>query len=414
MRKMNIGFIGLGGRGSWELDRILEMDDIEVVAVCDKHEDRMENGRKKCAARYGHEIAGSVDYRDVTRRTDIEAVIIPTYWNDHIEIAIDAMEHGIYAAFEVGPAQSVEQCWDLVRTYERTKIPCMLLENCCYNREEMTILNMIKKGVFGEVLHCEGGYQHDLRGDITNGFLRDHERTWHNLHRNGEIYPTHELGPIMTYLDINRGNRLVALNAMATKARGLDLYVKEHYDSNHKFANSHFQKGDVITTSIRTQNGETIVLTHCTSLPRPYSRGNRVDGTKGIWMEDKHAIHIEGISQGENWDPIENFYEEYEHPLWKKTAAGSFTGGHGGMDWLVLRAFLHSAREKIQTPIDVYDSATMMVISCLSEQSIALGSAPVAIPDFTNGKWIDRQPEPKNIFSLAEVDDSIFDDITEI
>lgn len=408
MKTIKMSIIGLGGRGTWWLSELLKMEDVEITAVCDKHEDRMENGRAMCAEKYGHEVYGSVDWHDVIGRDDgSEAVMITTYWNDHVKIAIAAMKAGKYAAFEVGPAQSIQQCWDLVRTYEETGVPCMLMENCCYGREEMTVLNMVKKGLFGELLHCQGGYEHDLRA-VADSMKRDHERAWHYLHRNAELYPTHELGPIMTYLDINRGNRLLSLNAMATKSRGLKKYINDKCGPDHPLADADFKLGDIITTSIRCANGETIVLTHDTSSPRPYSRGGRVQGTNGLWMEDLRALHIEGRPGGETWEPMSNFWEEYEHPLWKKTKATEYTGGHGGMDWLVMRAFLEAVRRKIQTPIDVYDSVTMMAVAILSEESISMGSAPVAIPDFTDGMWLKREPGPKSIFSLAEVDESIF------
>lgn len=408
MGKIKLAVIGIGSRGGWWLGELLKMEDVEITSVCDKHEDRMEKARKTCFDKYGHEVFGSVNYRDIVNRDDNEAVIIATNWNDHVKIAIASMRAGKYTAFEVGPAQSIRQCWDLVRTYEETGVPCMLLENCCYNREEMTILNMIKKGLFGEVLHCQGGYQHDLRS-VVDGVTYDHERTWHHLHRNAEVYPTHELGPIMTYLNINRGNRMVSLNSMATKARGLAKYVKDHCPADHPLAGAEFKLGDIVTTTIRCSNGETIVLTHDTSSPRPYSRGGRVQGTCGIWMEDLRAIHIEGRSGGEEWEPMSNYWEEFEHPLWKKTHAADFTGGHGGMDWLVMRGFLEAVRRGTQTPIDVYDAATLMAISALSEESIACGSASVAIPDFTDGMWIKRDPGPKSIFSLSEIDESLFE-----
>lgn len=412
MKTIRMGVIGLGGRGSWWLGELLKMDDVQVNAVCDIHEDRMEKGREMCREKYGREVYGSVKAHDVVIRDDLDAVLITTYWNDHVKIAIDAMRHGKYAAFEVGPAQSIQQCWDLVHTYEETGVPCMLMENCCYNREEMTILNMIKKGLFGEVLHCQGGYQHDLR-TVAGGMATDHERTWHHLHRNAEVYPTHELGPIMTYLDINHGNRLLALNSMATKSRGLQKYVKEHFPADHPLQGVPFKLGDIVTTTIRCANGETIVLTHDTSNPRPYSRGGRVQGTCGIWMEDLHALCIEGRTEGEKWDPMENYWNEFEHPLWKKTHAAEFTGGHGGMDWLVMRAFLEAVRKGIQTPIDVYDSATLMSISILSEESIATGSAPVAIPDFTNGMWLKREPGPRSIFNLFDLDETVYEGAVE-
>ena len=217
----------------------------------------------------------------------------------------------------------------------------------------------------------------------------------------------------MTYLNINRGNRLLSLTSMATKSRGLQKYVKDHFGPDHPLASADIRLGDVVTTSIRTTNGETIVLTHDTSSPRPYSRGGRVQGTCGLWMEDLHALYIEGRSPGESWEPMDNYWEEFEHPLWKKSRAGAFTGGHGGMDWLVMRAFLNAVRRGIQTPIDAYDSATLMAVGILSEESIATGSAPVAVPDFTDGRWVKRDPGPKTIFSLEEVDDALYDESDE-
>jgi predicted dehydrogenase len=406
MEKIRLSVIGLGGRGSFWLEELLKMDDVEITAVCDKFEDRMERGRKKCAEKYGHEVFGSVNWREIIAREDSEAVIIATYWNDHAKIAVAAMKAGKYAGFEVGPAQSMQQCWDLVRTYEETGVPCMLMENCCYNREEMTVLNMIKKGLFGELLHCQGGYQHDLRV-ISNDL--DHERTWQYLCRNAELYPTHELGPIMTYLSINRGNRLMSLTSMASKGRGMKKFIDEKCSDDHPLKGREFRLGDIVTTTIKCANGETIVLTHDTSSPRPYSRGGRVQGTMGIWSEDLRSIHIEGRSKGEGWEPMSDYYEEFEHPLWKKTKAAEYKGGHGGMDYLVMRAFLEAVRKGTQTPIDVYDSATLMAVALLSEESISLGSMPVAIPDFTDGMWINRDSAPKSIFNLTEVDDSLFE-----
>ena len=400
--------VGLGNRGLWWLDELLRMDDVEVIAVCDKYEDRMQAGRKRCEDHYGHEIFGSTDWREVITRDDgAEAVLITTYWLDHAKMAITAMRSGKYAAYEVGPAQSIQQCWDLVRTYEETGVPAMLMENCCYGREEMAVLNMVKKGLFGELIHCQGAYGHDKRC-VTDEMKRDHERSWHYLHRNAELYSTHELGPIMTYLDINRGNRLMTLSSMASKQRGLNKYLKDRFGDEHSLSNVPFRLGDVITTNIRCANGETIVLTHDTSSPRPYSRGGRVQGTNGIWMEDKGAVYIEGRSPAETWEPLSAYLAEYDHPLWKMTSAASYTGGHGGMDWLVMRAFLHAVRNRIQTPIDVYDSVTMMAIGILSEESIAEGSAVKSIPDFTDGMWIKRDPAPKSVFSLAEVDETLF------
>lgn len=412
MRKLGIGFVGLGGRGRGLLNMALDMEDIEIRAVCDRIPERLDLGLEACKNKYGYDAAGTLDYREVAARDDIEAVIIPTSWNDHIKVAIEVMNAGKYAAFEVGPAASLDECWQLVRTYEKTGSYCCILENCCYGRDELTVLNMIKKGLFGELIHIQGGYEHDLRG-LARGMETEHERTWHYVYRNGELYPTHALGPIQSYLNINRGNRLLTLTSMASKSRGLHAYINEHIGSDYPLAGTEFALGDVVTTTIKCARGETIVLTHDTTLPRPYSRGGRVQGTKGLWMEDNASIYIDGRSPEHTWEKMDSYREEYEHPLWKQFLK-NVRGGHGGMDYLVMRGFLEAVRNKTAPPIDVYDTASMMAVSCLSEQSIALGSMPVAVPDFTDGKWIKRQSAPASVFSLDAVHEELFDGNTEI
>ena len=269
-----------------------------------------------------------------------------------------------------------------------------------------------KLGLFGELIHVQGGYEHDLRGLATR-FDDGHERAYHNLHRCGELYPTHELGPIQNYLNINRGNRMLTLSSMASKARGLRLRALANAEEHPDLLENDYLNGDVTTTMIRCAHGETIVLTHDILTPRPYSRGGRVQGTRGLWMEDNASIYIEGRSPEHQWEPMENYMEEYEHPLWKQFKK-NMKGGHGGMDYLVLRAFFEAVRRQVEPPIDTYSSATMVAVSALSEQSIAMGGAPVPIPDFTDGKWIKRGPAPKSIFSLTEVDDSLYNDDIEI
>lgn len=409
MTKLPVGFIGLNGRGRGLLNQVLAMDDIDVKVICDKVPERLELAKKACEDAGKPADATLID-EEVAARSDIEAVIIPSSWNDHIPLAVMAMRSGKYAAIEVGPAQSVDQCFDLVRTYEATKVPCMLLENCCYGEAEMTVLNMIKKGLFGEVVHCAGGYQHDLR-ILGSQYDEGKERAYHYMHRNAELYPTHELGPIMSFLNINRGNRMLSLTATASKARGLKEYVRKNLPADHPLQNMEWRLGDIVTTVIKCAGGETIQLTHDTTLPRPYSRGGRVDGTQGIWMEDKNAAYIEGRREGESWEPFENFKAEYGHPLWKAYYSEGVRGGHGGMDYLVLRAFLHAVRRQIAPPIDAYDTAAMMSISCLSEKSILLGSMPVEIPDFTNGRWIKREPAPDSIFALDKVNEALFENL---
>ena len=406
--KLNIGVIGVSGRGMGLLENILTMPDINVIAVCDLYEDRVQAAQKKAEEMGRPTPKGFTDHRALLEMKDLHAVITPSSWTSHVQVCLDAMDAGVYVGTEVGGATSVQECWDLVHKYEQTKVPCMMLENCCYGREEMTILHMIRLGLFGEVIHCEGGYCHDLRDEICSGVENRHYR-WNNfIHRNSELYPTHELGPIAKYLNINRGNRMLSLVSMASKSRGLHDWITKHRPADHPAQSQVFNEGDIVTTMIKCANGETITLKHGCSLPRPYSRCNVVEGTRGLWMEDKHSISIEGITEHkDSWDPevwedLDNYYDKYEHPLWIKYRENGIFGGHGGMDGLVLRAFFLAAKNGTQTPIDVYDTAAWMAITPLSEDSIAMGSLPVPIPDFTHGMWINPRPIVKGPYCLDE------------
>ena len=406
MDSVRVAVVGVSGRGRGLLGLLLGMPDVEVIGVSDLYEDRLARAKQDVIEKRGNTPMASTDFRRLLEMKELDAVITPSSWTSHADVCIASMDAGKYAATEVGGATSVEQCWELVRTSERTKKPCMLLENCCYGREELTIFNMVKQGLFGELVHAEGGYQHDLRDEICNGRENRHYRLANYSNRNGEVYPTHELGPIAKCLNINRGNRMLTLTATASKARGLHEWVKTHRGEEYDLFNRQFTMGDVVTTVIKCAHGETITLTHDTSLPRPYSRGNRIEGTKGIWMEDKYAVYLEGVSpKADVWDSLNNYYEKYEHPLWKWYRTEGVKGGHGGMDYLVLRAYVEAVKAGTQTPIDVYDTAAWMAVTCLSADSVAMGSMPVAIPDFTNGKWFQREPDVLGKYCLTEVCD---------
>ena len=407
---INVVFIGLGGRGYGLLNMVLDtMPDVNVVGVCDLYEDRTERAKEAVINKRGNTPVATLDYHELLKIEEVDAVITPSAWDAHVPICIDAMNAGKYVATEVGGAYSVDQCWELVKTYERTGVPCMMLENCCYGREELTVLNMIKKGMFGEIIHCEGGYEHDLRDEVALGHENRHYRLDNYMNRNGELYPTHELGPIAKYLNINRGNRMISLTAMSSKARGINAWIKDNRGEDFENANFAFAQGDIVITCIKCAHGETIVLKHDTTLPRAYSRGNLVHGTKGIWSEDKYGCMFDGSCEGASWGhrftDMNEFFPEHEHPLWKDYTA---VGGHGGIDYLVMRGFVEAVKAGTQTPIDVYDTASWMVISCLSEDSIAMGSMPVAIPDFTNGKWIKREPYVRSKYCLEEVCEDLF------
>lgn len=417
MQKVNVMFVGLGARGYGYLELLLSMEEVNVLAVCDLYEDRLQNGVKLVVDKKGNTPLASTNYKELIENKDLDCVFVVSDWTSHVDICLAGMENGLYVATEVGGATSINQCWELVRTSERTGKPCMMLENCCYNREEMTVLNMVKKGLFGELVHCEGGYRHDLRDEVALGNVNRHYRLKNYKHRNGDVYPTHEIGPIAKYLDINRGNRFISLTSTASKSVGIPNWIKENKGDDFENANFKFALGDVITTVIKCAHGETITLYHDTSLPRPYSRANLVQGTKGIWSEDKHAVYIEGLSSkgnnwwGHEWDDIDNYYERFEHPLWKEYRREGVRAGHGGMDYLVQRAFITSVLNGTNTPIDVYDTATWMAITPLSEDSISCGSMPMPIPDFTNGRWIEREPVLEGKFCLNAICEDCYDGI---
>jgi Oxidoreductase family, NAD-binding Rossmann fold len=407
MDKVRLGYIGVGLRGNSHIQEGLLRDDVEIVAICDTQERSLAATRariKKHGAPMPKEYTGSDDaYKAMLDRKDIDAVIIATPWQFHKQMAIDAMKAGKYVGCEVIAGLSLEDHWDIVKTHEATGVPYMTLENVCYRRDVMAVLNMQRQGLFGEMIHLEGGYQHNLRGVLFNdgnggvgplygpkAFSEAQWRTEFNIERNGDIYPTHGVGPLMHYADINYGNRFTNLVSFASKARGLDTYIDEIAPGNEA-ARIKYKNGDVITTMINCANGETVLLSHDTHLPRPYSLGFRVQGTKGLWMDVANSIYIEKQSKNDDeWDNEDSWLTKYDHPLWVKYNKLAEGAGHGGMDWFVFHAFVESVKRKVQTPIDVYDSVTMSAITPLSEKSIAEGNMPQQFPDFTKGKWKTR------------------------
>ena len=414
-RTIRLGIIGLGGRGYGQTETLLDMPDVEIAAVCDKYQDRTDAGVELVKRRRGTGCFGTTDYRQINRMEGLDAVVIMTDWELHARIAIDAMRCGKAVAMEVGPASSLDECWSLVHTSEDTGLPCMMLENGCYEDQQVTLLNMVRRGVFGELVYCAGGYQHDLRWEIGNGDLDRHYRQHHFLHRNGEIYPTHELGPISKLLKINRGNRIVSLTAMSSKAAGLHEWFLQHRPDLGAWK---VTQGDVVGVLLRCANGELIQLTHDCTLPRPFSQDFRVQGTKGVWREAGHNIFIEGYSgiteeEWDRWDSDKELFEKYRHPLWKAYEKFGMHGGHGGLDYLTLRAFVEVIQKNGRPPIDVYDTAVWMAVGCLSEQSIALGGMPVAVPDFTSGDWLTRGYDAPSWYSLDDVFPEEFEDLAE-
>ncbi|MBE6683894.1 MAG: Gfo/Idh/MocA family oxidoreductase [Ruminococcaceae bacterium] len=409
IKKVKVGIIGLGARGLPLVNvcflPMWENGLLEITAVCDYYEDRAEAGAKAVEDKTGVRPFCTTNWKEVVDHPDVEAVLVLTAWESHVDMCIYAMRAGKKVGTEVGGAYNIEDCFRLVRAYEETGIHCMMLENCCYGRRELMALNMVRKGLFGTVVHCSGGYMHDLREEIVNGDINRHYRQRNYMRRNCENYPTHELGPIMPVLNINRGNRFIKLNSIASCSKGLHEYALEHRPDD-PIAKADFAQGDIVTTILTCADGRTATLVLDTTLPRIYSRGFTVRGTKGMYCEDGNYVHLDGESEfatvADKLNNLENYAEEYEHPIWKEYKANPI-GGHDGIDWLVYNAFIESVREDITPPIDTYDTATLMCVSCLSEQSIAAGGAAVAVPDFTSGKWIERVEKPeedKSSYSL--------------
>lgn len=406
--KVKIAFIGVGRRGRTHLRNILLRKDCQVTAMCDIDPDAIARSQKLIQKHSKDKVAvyseNEMSYEKMLERDDIDGVIISTPWLWHTRMAVASMKAGKFTGVEVSAANTLEECWDLVNTYEETGTPCMILENVCYRRDVMAVLNMARKNVFGELMHARCGYQHDLRhvkfepgvefGEKGRGEAR--WRTEHSIKRNGDVYPTHGVGPIANMMDINRGNRFVSLTSTATKARGLNDYIINHPEGgkNHKNAGIDWKLGDIVTTVVKTAREESIIITHDTNLPRPYSLGFRVQGVKGLMEFDYYnqRCHIEGVSKPHKWDEGKEWLKKYDHPLWKKFEKEAQGSGHGGMDFFLANAFVETIKKKTEPVMDVYDAAAWSVITPLSEMSIANNSEPQDFPDFTRGRWIKRKP----------------------
>jgi len=416
--KLQVGVIGTGLRGQWMTKLLLDRSDVDIPVICDIDEKMIDmvlnvfekQGRPKPKIYRD----GPEDFRNMVSNEDLDGVYIATPWEWHHPMAMAAMENGCNVGTEVPAALTINECWDLVNTSEKSGKLCMIMENVNYRRDIMAVLNMVRKDLFGELLHCQGGYQHDLRHVKFNdgkgaygggvefgekGFSEARWRTQHSVDKNADLYPTHGLGPISPMLKINRGNRMLHLTSTATQSRGLHEYIVKNGGEDHPNAKINFKLGDVVTTVIKCANGQTIMLSHDTNSPRPYSLNFRVQGTKGIWMKDNKSIYIEGRSpESHRWEKDEPYLKEYDHPLWKRFEQQAAGSGHGGMDFFIVRAFVEALKDDQSPVIDVYDAVSMSVIVPLSEKSIKSNSASIQIPDFTRGKWKDNMP----IFGLNE------------
>jgi len=409
-KKVSIGFIGVGGRGRSHLDLITQRKDVKVPAICDTDPDAISRAQK-ILRNHGFDEAetyteNDYSYRKLLERDDIDGVLIATPWVWHSPMSVDAMKAKKYVGIEVPAATTLDGCWDLVHTHEETGTHLMFLENVNYAREVLAVLQMLRDNLFGTPVHATCGYQHDLRGvkfdgvefgKGTHGEAR--WRTQHSLKRNADLYPTHGVGPVAKWFNINTGNRFEYLTSVATKSEGLHDYIVDHPEGgpDHPNAKLDWKLGDIVTTVIKTANGETIIISHDTNLPRPYSWGFTLHGTEGIWngQYEGRRIYIEGKSKHHQWETGEAYdawMKKYDHPLWKKYAEDARNAGHGGIDYFTDRTFVECVKQNVHPPMDVYDAAAWSAITPLSEKSISLGSQPVNFPDFTGGRWIKRKP----------------------
>ena len=413
---VRLGFIGVGLRGRNHVQVAMNLPGVVIKAIADPDPDAIartqellkKGGRPEAVAF----PKGDRDFENLLRRDDVDAVIVATPWEWHTPQAVAAMKAGKPVGLEVPSVVTLKDAWELVNTHEKTGVHLMCLENVCYRRDVMAVLNMVRQGVLGDIVHVEGGYEHDLRevkfndgksfhgNGVEFGEKARSEARWrtnHSVTRNGDLYPTHGLGPVAEMIDLNRGNLMTHLTSYATKSTGLHKYIVDHGGENHPNAKVNFKLGDIVTTQIACAGGQTILLTHDTNLPRPYSLGFRVQGNKGLWMDVAKSIYVEGVSKPHQWDAFQPWQDQYDHPYWKNEGEKASGAGHGGMDYFVVKEFVESVREQKAPPMDVYDAAAWSAITPLSEASIAAGSKTVSIPDFTRGKYKTRRP----VFALA-------------
>jgi predicted dehydrogenase len=391
---VRLGVIGTGNRGKSLLRVLASMQGVQIKALCDPNPAALDRAATTAKAHtpelYGR---GEEDYRRLLSREDIDAVVIASPWHWHARMAIEAMEAGKAAASEVPIAQTLEECWALIDTHEQTKVPCMMLENWSFRRDNLAVLNMIRKGLLGEIVHCHCAHSHDC---IDHWFFdaqgNDRWPARFLVERNCDQYPTHSLGPVLSWLDINRGDSFATITSTATAQKGINAYFARKFGADHPNAKRVFRQGDIVTSLIRTQGGKTVVVNYDMQLPRPYDNRWMVQGTLGLYDEDKASVYLTGRSpKYHEWEPFAPYQKEYDHAWWTSMAADA-NASHGGTDGLELSKFVEAVRTKSALPLDLYDGVTMSAVIALSGRSIESGGAQVAFPDFTRGAWKSRNP----------------------
>ena len=392
---VRIAFVGLGMRGSGAVHRYTFLEGIKVVALCDVVPENVERANEILVERgfaRAETYTGPEDWKRVCEREDVDLIYVCTHWDLHTPIGVYAMEQGKHVALEVPAALTVEECWQLVSTAEKTRRHCIQLENCNYDFFEMATLNMAQQGLFGEIVHTEGAYIHDLRFlnfNDTTGYW-NMWRLEHNMQENGNLYPTHGLGPIAHILNIHRGDRMDYLVSVSSAQFGMTAYAKEKFGEDSEYAKKTYLNGDMNTSVIRTVKGKTIMLQHDVTSPRPYSRLHTISGTNGFVQKyPRPGIALEPDAHRFLSDvALDSLLRLYEHPIVSEVGQkAKEVGGHGGMDFIMDYRLIYCLRNGLPLDMDVYDAAEWSAVIELSRTSVANGGRPVRVPDFTRGAW---------------------------
>jgi len=402
IENVRVGYVGIGNQGSGHLRNLLRIEGVEIKAACDIREERVLWAKEQCEKAGKPEPTGysqgPEDFKRMCDTEDLDLVYNATPWEWHVPISIKAMETGSHAASEVPGAITLDGCWETVETAEKYKKHCCTMENCNYDSTELLLFNMVRQGLFGELLHAECGYLHDLRewkfGTGRSPYYPKDWRLKYSIKRNADLYPTHGLGPVAQWMDITRGNKFEYLVSMSSPSRSLKLEAIKLYGQNHPLAQTDYALGDVVSTLIKTYKGQTILVMHNTNSPRPYSRKILIQGTKGLARKyPEQKIYVEGTSpRSHRWEELSNYSEKYKHPLLTSLEEKAQGAGHGGMDFIEDYRLIQCIREGKPTDSDVYEGAAISAVVALSEKSIASNSTPVECPDFTRGKWKTRKP----------------------
>ncbi|MFA6112014.1 MAG: Gfo/Idh/MocA family oxidoreductase [Candidatus Latescibacterota bacterium] len=384
---VRIGFIGVGGRGYGQLHEVLAVEGARVTAICDAVEAHAMRARDAVERAGQPTPAVEADWRRLCDRDDVDLVYVCSPWDLHVPQAVLAMECGKHAAIEVPAATTLADCWRLVDTSERTRRHAVILENCCYEYAELLVLNMIRAGLLGAITHGEAAYIHDLRSMLL---VDEGEGLWRrrpHQERNGNLYPTHGLGPVARYMDVHRGDRFTRLVSMSSCSASLAEYRDSHLDAGDPKRAETYPCGDMNVSLIQTAIGRTVMLQHDVVTPRPYSRINLIQGTRGTFCDYPPRLFLDGQT-GHDWVPLDAFKAEYEHPLWREQGElARKLGGHGGMDFIMNYRLVQLYRRGLPPDIDAYDAAAWSAPGPLSDISVAWGNLPLPFPDFTRGRW---------------------------